>query len=358
MNLKMKAIAVCSAVLPLLSTLVPAVWAAEKWEEEYDQGVALYKVKRYAEAEAIFWKSITDGNNKPGAWVLRGHCQLSEGKNYDAAHSYKTCIDTFKGTPEAALAQQYLTRMGPHALDMPTAANLSALFPAQAAKLKAPLPKPVVKPPTAVASAALAGKQLKDRLEVLPPRDGHPAVTAATIKMIKDDMQNLPPSIYKALNDGNASVHLVPNLVDKWPEARLTPRDDGSNISTDIGRTYGREMYICQQTVDPNTNAVRETLTPDVIQATFYNEVGHALDDIMKISTTENVKRAYEADVQNLNDDVRSRFWLFLQEGQPGQSETCAEIVAALLGGKGYNTQLMHTNFSRTYDVVKKRLNI
>jgi tetratricopeptide (TPR) repeat protein len=350
------------AIIWIIALQAMPVLAADDPDRATAIGLALYKQRRYKEAGDYFWKSIQLGSIKVENWLYRGHCFYATGQTFEAIQTYKVVMGTYLDSPEAAMAAGFIKKLDPQNNLQPppkSVATAKILAPPPTGKTLPPPPGENTLPPppgeaTKSEDTLPPVKTFKDKVAVIAPRDGHPAVKKETVQTINKAIAKLPPRIQHLLDENNASVFVVPNLIDKFPEYKILKRDDGTTMGSDLGRTFGREIYVCQQTTDGETNA-SEACSPKDIEAAFFNQCGRVLDDILKISTMPEMKRAWEQDAENVPGDNRDSLKSYLKS-DVGQTETCAELIAAILGGQGKNTQSMPTNFPRTYYLVKEKL--
>ena len=191
--------------------------------------------------------------------------------------------------------------------------------------------------PTAVATTAAGGGDPKkrpfiERIIIVPPVAGHPAVSHAMITTVHDIVSKLPRSIYKYLDDGGATINLAPNIEDKWPgsgDGKKTTVADGT-MGEEPGRTYGRDVHIYEREKVRGANTLKEARSQSEIAHTCYHELGHAIDDIAGvISNTADFKSVLAQDLSRMPDDVKTRESYFTVP-----MEACAETIGVLLGGQ------------------------
>ncbi len=358
------------AIIWIIALQAMPVFGADDPNYLTSVGLALYKQRRYKEAGDYFWKSIQAGSIKAENWLYRGHCFYATGQTYDAVQTYKVVMATYLDSPEAAMAAGFVKRLDPlnnlqptskpieTAKTLPPPPSGKTLPPPPGEKTLPPPPGEKTLPPPPGEAAKPEDtlppvKTFKEKVVVIAPKDGHPAVKKETLQTINKAIAKLPPKIQQLLDENNAAVFVVPNLIDKWPEYKTLKREDGTSMGSDLGRVVGHDIFVCQQTTDAETNT-SEACSAKEIEAAFFNQCGRVLDDILKISTLPEMKRAWEQDAENVPGD-RDSLKVYLKS-DVGQTETCAELCAAILGGQGKNTQSMPTNFPRCYYLVKEKL--
>jgi hypothetical protein len=330
--------------LGLVCTCAPAAFSAEKYDQEYAQAIEAYKKKDYPTASKLFWKSITDGNGTAAAWLYMAHSKAGEGDLPEARRMYKSVVDIYKNTPEATAAASFIKRIddktwhpGPPGGPAKPVANASAVVAAPAVGFRA-------------------------RIEVIAPRDSHPKVSAATISTIRLAVDRLPKSIYKILDAGGARVFIGPNIIDKWPNSLndIKPGQKELTLAEEPGRTYGRDIHIYERSVTTQgSRELGEARGMTEIEANFLHEVGHALDDCLGVySKDHDLQGRYRMDCEALGDDAKSALSYYLQPGDAGPAEACAESVCILLGGEHKEKDRFNRSFPRTEAWVKAKLKL
>ncbi|MDP3508660.1 MAG: hypothetical protein Q8T09_11760 [Candidatus Melainabacteria bacterium] len=329
---------VASSVLGAAS-IAPALASAET---DYAQGLAAYNSKNYRTAAAYLQRAADVGFSTPALWMYLGHAYTGVGDRPHATKAYTSLIDNFRGRPEAAQAMQYLQRLDP------VAAKKAAARPTI---------QGAIAPGVAANTPTAARTPFKDRLIIVPPLAGHPAVSQSMQAAIKSAMQRLPSHIYKILDDGGATVNLAPNIEDKWPGSSDTdkPRGDGTNLGEEPGRTYDHDCYIYERKkLRGAGNELGEARPLRDIVACFYHELGHAIDDCSgKLSEDPKLKAQFQLDIDNMPASVSSAisYYTIASEGLP-------EVIAGLLGADGHSTAACMEAMPRTKYWLKQKLKL
>lgn len=333
----------------LLSTLtslgllaLSTVSAFASADTDYAQGLAAYKSKNYRVAAAYLQRAVNVGLSTPAIWMYLGHAYTGVGDRPHAVQAYAALIDNFRGGPEAAQAMQYLTRLDP------VAARKAAAGPA-------PLPGAIAEP-SAANTPAVSRTPFKDRLIIVPPLAGHPAVSSGMQTAIKAAMQKLPPHIYKILDDGGATVNLAPNIEDRWPGSGdgEKPRQEGTTMGEEPGRTYDHDCYIYERKKLKGSNELGEARPIRDIVACFYHELGHAIDDCGgKLSEDPKLRAQFQLDLDNMPASVSSTisYYTIVSEGLP-------EVIGGLLGAEGQSTATCMEALPRTKYWIKQKLKL
>lgn len=335
-----KLLSISSSLVLIALSIIPALASADS---DYAQGLAAYKSKNYRVAAAYLQRAVNVGLSTPAIWMYLGHAYTGVGDRPHAVQAYAALIDNFRGSAEAAQAMQYLTRLDP------MAARKAAAGPAA-------LPSAAAPGPTTANSPAVTRTPFKDRLIIVPPLAGHPAVSPGMQAAVKTAMQKLPPHIYKILDDGGATINLAPNIEDRWPGSGdgEKPRGEGTTMGEEPGRTYDHDCYIYERKKLKGSNELGEPRPLKDIIAIFYHELGHAIDDCGgKLSEDPKLRAQFQLDLDNMPASVSSTisYYTIVSEGLP-------EVIAGLLGSEGHSTAACMEALPRTKYWIKQKLKL
>ncbi len=335
-----KLLSISSSLVLIALSIIPALASADS---DYAQGLAAYKSKNYRVAAAYLQRAVNVGLSTPAIWMYLGHAYTGVGDRPHAVQAYAALIDNFRGSAEAAQAMQYLTRLDP------MAARKAAAGPAA-------LPSAAAPGPTTANSPAVTRTPFKDRLIIVPPLAGHPAVSPGMQAAVKTAMQKLPPHIYKILDDGGATINLAPNIEDRWPGSGdgEKPRGEGTTMGEEPGRTYDHDCYIYERKKLKGSNELGEPRPLKDIIAIFYHELGHAIDDCGgKLSEDPKLRAQFQLDLDNMPASVSSTisYYTIVSEGLP-------EVIAGLLGAEGHSTAACMEALPRTKYWIKQKLKL
>lgn len=325
------------ALILLSVQLLPAASFA-KGESEVKAGIDAYTKRDYKAAAEHFRQAIAQGNRSAAAWVYAGHTFMALGQVDQAQKTYETVVKSFKDSPEAKIAEQGLETI--------------KLKPKKGGAT-APGPGPVVDP-------APAGNGLKDRISVTPPKWGHPPVNPKNVEAIRNAIANLPPRVRRTLDESTASISISPNMIDKWPESiKDLPEDkEELNLAEVPGRIYVKEMNVYERAKVRGSTALKAARTTSEMRHTVLNECSQVLDDLLNISRDPELRKEYNLDKAAVTPSAQDRLKTFLKEDDWGPRETCAELMADLLGEGGEWKADLDRYFARTKKWLKARLGI
>lgn len=337
--------------LALLLALLMHAPGLAAGEAAYKAGVAAYQKRDYKTALEQFRQSVKNGNKEAAVWIYCAHAYLALGHKDQAAKTYQRVIDNFAGTPEADIASK-----GLEAINAAPAAPAGAPETAPAADAG-----PVAGAPGAPAPAAAREPVgLAARISVTPPRMGHPPVSEATMKAVREAVEALPAGMRKALDDSDAAISVSPNMIDKWPDS-INDLDETSptlNLAENRGRIYGKEMNMYERAKVRGSKSLGPARSPRLMKHTVFNQSFQIVDDMWTISKDPKLRHEYFLDKKNVPFSAQSKLATFLKDDDWGPRETCAELVAGMLGGGDENTADLYRYFPRTRAWLKQRLGI
>lgn len=298
----------------------------------FKYGCALYQQGRYNQAIGYFNESINKENGTANSWLYLAHCYYASGQRAKALTTYHRIVELFGNTQEAVVAKQSLQRLDPKN-EWKDGEEPEQESPRQAAWRK------------------LTATPLKERLEIVRGKVGHPAVSETLIKRIRKCMDELPPDVQALLVKNGIRFCLTPTMIDKFPADahREVPGYDGGTAKSCPGCFYNGLVCKAEHTVDENTDDVKAARLLDDITKTFYHETGHALDYCLdEISDTDEYKHNYLLDIAHVPDDVAYRIKYYLQKSRRGQSESCAELLAIQMGSERSTAGDLKETFKNT----------
>ena len=315
-------------------------------DNEFTAGVKDYAAKNFKGASDHFGKSIQGGNKTASVWLYSAHCFVAMGQYKRALQTYEIIAQSFKGTSEAATAEKSIDSLRSR-LGMPVAApSQAATAPAGGA--------------TATSTATAGEEGLMARVDIVAPKFGHPPVSAASIKAIKDAIGALPAPLRKKLDDiPEAHVTLSPNLIDRWPDTvKEAPDESGVDLSTQPGRIYGKDMSIYERSRISGTTSLKDPRPPKHLRQTTLNMCFQLLDDNMVISKDPALRTEWEADKATISSPMSETLATFMKEDDWGPRETCSELFGFMLGGYNDMTENVLRHFPRTKKWLAAKMGI
>ncbi len=315
----------------------------------YALGVQAYQAGRYNEAAAYMNDSIAKEKAGANAWLYVAHSYYALGQRKRAEETYQKLKNNFAGTPQAALAEQYLLRLNSNA-------KKNTASPPSAARSN-----------TAEETAAdIAGskegmKQLRKRVSIVRPVYGHDPVNERTIKAVDACFDKIPPIVQEILFKGEIDFVITPTMIDKFPAGAYqeVAGYEGGTSKSCPGLFTGKTVVLSQATVDEGSNEVRRPRDAADLQGTFLHETGHAVDACLQwYSCTDEFRHNYYLDIARVPDDVAPKIKYYLQKSVRGQRETCAELTSILLGNQRGYYQEMITYFPNTMKYIKGKLGL
>jgi hypothetical protein len=179
---------------------------------------------------------------------------------------------------------------------------------------------------------------VQEKQEVGGPT-GKSIVSVSVEKSVSDEFSNkihnglshVPEKVRQKLKEYGAQVRVGKTMLELYPRLQgVQPRGWGKG--SDWGMVSG-----CYSPGDKEV-AVTETTTIGPSGrglATLWHECGHAFDDAMgRISSTNQYKKAYAADVNELQTYEKPMLAYYLQKGEAGRSESVAEIFGCEMASR------------------------
>jgi hypothetical protein len=148
-------------------------------ESDYKNGLTAYKARSYKIAAQYLQRSAKQGMNTPLLWLYLGHAWLGSGDKAQSIQAYSTLVVGFPNTPESTEALRSLWRLDP-------AASRKA-----AAAAKNPYMR-TARATAQVNGATVRREPLINRIVVVPPKMGHPAVSGNSVAAVRKAVQGYP----------------------------------------------------------------------------------------------------------------------------------------------------------------------
>lgn len=202
---------------------------------------------------------------------------------------------------------------------------------------------------------------LEDRITKVAPQFGHQAVSAQTVAAVRRVVKSLPPNIYKVLDKGGAQIFVTPNLIDKFPGAvrEKHPALD-HYFSEEYGRTYGKDMYICECiSANPGTPELSPPMHVDTIIATTYTMLSHALDCCLENPSKDaQYIRLYNQDAADHAGEIGKDFKVYYLKDDVGPRETFSGLTAGIMGSNTPINRKLEQDFPRARAWILSRIKL
>lgn len=280
---------------------------------EVQNGVAAFNRKDYRSAVSFLNSAIGKGTKQPMVYLYLAYAYNGCGDQQRALATYCQLMSTFPKSPEAQLAFHQAVR-----IDNIVASKYASILPPA---------KKVVSPP--------GQENFIDRIIVIPPQYGHSPVSPRTVEIAKQAMRKIRAPYYKLLSESGATFTIAPNSMDRWPgHKELEAKVDGSDevIGEMGGQTYHREnsgpdIGIFERPMVRGTTQLKQPFTDSSIYKVSIHEMGHGIDDLMRLSLNTEFLLKQKEDIAAMNDEAKSENGYYLKP-----MEACSEITGALIG--------------------------
>lgn len=340
----------CFARLALISTsfclavclFAPAAEAQSSAADYEKLGQKQFSQARYNEAAASFRLAIYKGAKSASTWLYLGESYDRAGEVGAARQTYQTVQKYFPGSPQCARATERLTKL-------PQAGRASA----------APATVPPAKSSASSKASDKNKKTLTERVFIVPPKFGHPAVDPHTIGLVNTLLKGLPESVYKILDQGNTNVYLTPNLIDRWPDGVGNLNENlGILFSQERGRTYGRDVYLCERvTTRAGGTDLGSVMSDEELKDFLYTLLSHALNDCLELPSKDPQFIAlYKQDYDKL-DTSDPGLHAFIAPVE-GVADTFSALSANIMGSRAWASELASRSFPRCRAWVAQHIKI
>ncbi len=152
---------------------------------------------------------------------------------------------------------------------------------------------------------------------------------------VNDTISKMSAETREVLVSSQTEIVAANRLTDALPDLKgQKPRGWPPGLTWDaVDGAYSPSLnmvVVAEETEDANGKWVKSNRTEDVTR----HEVGHAVDfGLGKLSNTAAFTKAYEDDEKNMPAKLAAPLKYFLQNGDGGKEEACAEAIAAREGG-------------------------
>ncbi len=177
------------------------------------------------------------------------------------------------------------------------------------------------------------------------------------VTKVNDTYAKMSPEVRDILSHEGAVVTPTRRITDALPELKgQKPRGWPPGLTWDaVDGAYSPSrniVVVAEETRDTNNKWNKSNRTEDVTR----HEVGHATDYAMgKFSNTAAFTQAYEADTQVMPTALTGTLKYFLQSGDGGKEEACAEGIAAREGGST-SGKVFESGFAKSIAAINDAL--
>lgn len=304
------------------------------------KAVALFKAKKYDEAKAQLRAQLAKTPNDARCYYYMALTNHYQGKTSAAVLNYRKVAETAPSS------------------------NLSVKALSVLAKLD-PTYKPGIKR-AGVKRLRRGSVQsgLINRIKVIPPHKNYPhsRVRKQSIETIKDVCRKIPKAVSKKLCDGNCTINIAPNMLDKWPNGY----NDKSNQKPELycfeepSRTYGVDAYI----YEASNYRSSKNMMPPYSQAQIRQATMHELANVLMfldgnfIENDKNIENVYKKELKSISGNAKKQLGDHAIPARDGLRSTCADIVAGLMGSRDRISVLVLRSFPKTTKWLKIRLGL
>lgn len=284
---------------------------------------------------------IYSGSHSPAVWLLLGQSYQAMKENTAARQTYLCVQKYFPGTAEAHQAAQAMS-----ALPVVSGGASASGLPSS------PLHT----------GGSEGAKRLYDRVVVVEPKFGHPAVAASTYSTVMNIIYKLPEPVYNILDQGGVRVFVTPNLIDRFPDS-VTYKlpDTGAYIIMETGRTYDRDVYVCERlgaSPGAGSSLLPANSRDEIVTATYLN-LAHALDSCLEFpSHNEQFIRLYQSDLASADKNSPDNIKIYLLGDNHAASRTFAGLASSIMGNNSYLTRWLDRNFPRCRAWIQARIEV
>lgn len=177
------------------------------------------------------------------------------------------------------------------------------------------------------------------------------------VTKVNDTFAKMSPEVRDILSHEGAVVTPTRRITDALPELKgQKPRGWPPGLTWDaVDGAYSPSrnlVVVAEETRDTNNKWNKSNRTEDVTR----HEVGHATDYAMgKFSNSAAFTQAYEADTQVMPAALTGTLKYFLQSGDGGKEEACAEGIAAREGGST-SGKVFESGFAKSIAAINDAL--
>ncbi len=319
----------------LLIIIVLVTFALPSWanadEQELELGIALLKQKNYENALPHLISQTKKDPKKQAAFYYAANCFERLGEINKAITFYKKVIELDQNSKFAELSSDTLS----HHLQGYTSPKTS--------------------------QDALKELPLRERIVVVPPAFGHPAVSSDVINTAKHVIMRLPAHIYRMLDKAGTVIYIAPNATDKFPEAIKNIQKTVETklpLSQENGRTYNQDIYIYEYATTQGTKLGPKRLVSDMIN-NLMHEIGHAINNCQEnYANDREYMELLKLDIDTITPETKEYLRIYTRNTEASAQEQQAEVAAYLLGSRTRSALTIGSQFAYTRNYVRRKLSL
>jgi hypothetical protein len=350
------------------------VRAESEFAQGLKRGTAEYVARRQAEGEALraaqqykredlyrqYAAMTRPGGQKPGATARAGRKETpsqetmarieAAEKRLQATLGGNLVNIVTAGDDDVCDECQDISDEGPYSLDeaeglIPAHPNCRCAFAPYRAK---PKPKPEPEPEPEPEPLSVAGLV------------EHHGETSPEFKAkISDVVAALPISVRDKLREAGIKIAVGRRVTDIMPELKgITPRGwpEGTTWDNAEGLYHGgvKKAIVTEKYIDRYTNSEESTKRAEGV---LRHEVGHGYDAALEwFSSTNEFKKAHDADAAMMDEATTTRLGYFLQSGLAGRQEAFAEVFGHINGGGASPWHHVADHFPHVTSLLRKTI--
>lgn len=307
-----------------------------------NQGISLFNQKNYKEALVQFNRHLSLHPDDLNSLYYAGLCYQLIGNNGEAIRNYRKIMELDPLSKHASMVRPFLEKHGIKSGAHTTSAGTG--------KVKTLDPK---NPFDAVELAR--NRPFEQRIIIVEPKFGHPPVSPATVRTVKEVINRLPDHLYRTLDECKATISIAPNLIDKWPGTADGDKPKIYNVTMgeEGGRAYNGDIHIYEREAIRNSTQLKDIRTQEQIRNTLLWVIAHALDYCMgSYTTSSQFVEAHRLDITNSEIRRLNPYMSY------DSSEASAGIASVLLGSTDVSTVEALPYFPRLKILVKAKLKL
>lgn len=310
----------CCRVIVLASLLFLSLPVMAQSEQSLKDGLAAYGRRDYRTAVQHLSIVTAKGAAQPAVYLYLAYAFTGCGDQRRALDTYCQLMSKYPTSPESQTAFHQAVRIDPL-----VASRYSSVLPAAKKVVSAPGQEAFI-----------------DRVFITPPQYGHSPVSARTVELVKRAIRKVRAPYYKMLSESGATFTVAPNSMDRWPGHKdIEAKADGTEsvIGEMGGQTYhrdngGPDIGLFERPMIRGTTKLQEPFTDESIYHCAIHEMGHGIDDLMRLSLNAEFLLKHKDDIAAMNEDARSENTYYLKP-----MEACSEITGALIGDNVNDSQ-------------------